>query len=260
MDKTSAHSAPRLHLRIRPTAEWKLRSGHPWLYSESILEQNREGELGELAVIYDRFNNFLAIGLFDPDSPLRVRVLLVGKAQTLDQAWWRARRDAAISRREGWFDTRTNGYRLINGESDGWPGLVLDRYDSTLVLKLYTAAWLPRLAEISDLFQTYAFRGVRPSPGAALLEEPLVTESSTALDNAELAVAEDGHTPPTRSSHPMGAENPARLILRLSRNTQSLARRQFDLSDGQILRGPTLDGPETFLETGLRSVAVLGHS
>ena len=36
----------------------------------------------------------------------------------------------------------------MTGENDGWPGLVLDRYDSTLVLKLYTAAWLPRLEEI----------------------------------------------------------------------------------------------------------------
>src|SRR5260221_9193346 len=102
MDKTSAHSAPRLHLRIRPTAEWKLRSGHPWLYSESILEQNREGELGELAVIDERFNNFLAIGLFDHDSPLRVLVLLFANAQTLDQAWWPARPDASISRLDGW--------------------------------------------------------------------------------------------------------------------------------------------------------------
>ena len=39
----------------------------------------------------------------------------------------------------------------MNGESDGWPGLVLDRYEATLVVKLYTAAWLPRLAEIIAL-------------------------------------------------------------------------------------------------------------
>ena len=52
------------------------------------------------------------------------------------------------------FDSQTTGYRLINGESDGWPGLVLDRYDNTLVLKLYTLAWLPRLEEIADLLAT----------------------------------------------------------------------------------------------------------
>jgi 23S rRNA (cytosine1962-C5)-methyltransferase len=49
------------------------------------------------------------------------------------------------------FDEQTNGYRWINGESDGWPGLVLDRYDAVLVLKLYTAAWLPRLDEVVGL-------------------------------------------------------------------------------------------------------------
>ncbi|MDB6058537.1 MAG: rRNA ((2)-)-methyltransferase, partial [Verrucomicrobiales bacterium] len=47
----------------------------------------------------------------------------------------------------------TNGYRCINGESDGWPGLVLDRYAETYVLKIYTAAWLPRLQEVIGLLE-----------------------------------------------------------------------------------------------------------
>src|SRR5207302_10961229 len=117
---------------------------------ESIIEQNRDGQMGELAIIYDRYDNFLAIGLFDPTSPLRVRVLLVGKSQTINQDWWRAHFTAAIQRRDGLFDEQTTGYRCLNGESDGWPGLVLDRYGTTLVLKLYTAAWLPRLDEVVD--------------------------------------------------------------------------------------------------------------
>ena len=142
-----------LRLRITAAAENHVRGGHPWLFAESIHEQNREGRCGELAVIFDRKDRFLAIGMFDPESPLRVRVLHAGKPQTIDVAWWAARLDAALARREGLFDARTTGYRLINGESDGWPGLVLDRYDTTLALKLYTAAWLPRLAEISDLLR-----------------------------------------------------------------------------------------------------------
>jgi 23S rRNA (cytosine1962-C5)-methyltransferase len=51
------------------------------------------------------------------------------------------------------FDEQTTGFRWLNGESDGWPGLVLDRYDSTLVMKLYTAAWLPRLEEITGVIR-----------------------------------------------------------------------------------------------------------
>src|SRR5882757_3025117 len=138
----------RLRLRITATAESIVRSGHPWLFADSIHESNRPGQTGEFAVIFDRKDKFLAIGLYDADSPIRVRVLHVGKPQTIDAAWWQARLAQALARRAGLFDATTTGYRLIHGESDGWPGLVLDKYDATLVLKLYTAAWLPRLAEI----------------------------------------------------------------------------------------------------------------
>jgi 23S rRNA (cytosine1962-C5)-methyltransferase len=93
------------------------------------------------------------VGLFDPGSPIRVRILHAGKPQTIDNAWWAARLAQAVERRRGLFDEHTNGYRVINGESDGWPGLVLDRYDETFALKLYTAAWLPRFEEISNLIR-----------------------------------------------------------------------------------------------------------
>jgi len=143
---------PRLKLTLRPTAESIVRSGHPWVYSESIRDQNREGAAGELAVIYDRRDKFLAVGFYDPDSPLRVRILHTGKPATIDEAWWRASLEAALARREGIADARTNGLRLLNGESDGWPGLVLDRYDTTLVVKLYSPAWLERLEMVKAIF------------------------------------------------------------------------------------------------------------
>jgi 23S rRNA (cytosine1962-C5)-methyltransferase len=142
-----------LHLRITAAAETIVRGGHPWLFADSIHELNRAGQPGEIAVIYDRNDKFLAVGLFDPDSPIRVRILHAGRPQTIDAAWWQARLEQTLARRRDLFDVQTTGYRLIHGESDGWPGLVLDRYDTTLVLKIYTAAWLPRLDEILALFQ-----------------------------------------------------------------------------------------------------------
>ena len=155
-----------------------------------------------LAVIFDRLDKFLAIGLFDPESPLRVRLLRIGKPISIDHEWWIERLRHSIARRHGLFDAETNGYRWINGESDGWPGLILDRYADTLVMKLYTAAWLPRLEEV-----------------VALLRAELEAEQ---------------------------------LVLRLSRNIQSLAHREFSRTDGQILFGPALEMPVVFLETGLR--------
>ena len=139
---------PRLRLRVTAAAESAIRGGHPWVFDASIREQNRPGQAGELAVIFDRRDKFLALGLYDPLSPIRVRVLHHGKPATADAPWWRARLQTALARRDGLFDAQTTGYRCLSGESDGWPGLVLDRYDTSFVLKLYSAAWLPRVGEV----------------------------------------------------------------------------------------------------------------
>lgn len=192
---------PRLRLRVTPVAERILRGGHPWLFAASVREQNRDGQCGELAVVYDRSDRFLAIGLFDPDSPLRLRVLHAGKPATIDDAWWQTHLKTALQKREGLFDDQTTGFRWIHGESDGWPGLVLDRYGSALVIKLYTAAWLPWLERIVACIR------------AALKFD--------------------------------------RLILRLSRNIQEKARKQFQLEDGQCLSGNSTENNAIFLETGL---------
>ena len=116
-----------LRLHVSCAAETHIRAGHPWLFADSIREQNREGKPGELAVAYDRNDKFLAIGLFDPDSPIRVRVLQAGKAATIDADWWSRQLDGAIARREGISNHETTGLRLIHGENDRFPGLA-DEY------------------------------------------------------------------------------------------------------------------------------------
>ncbi|HAM71787.1 MAG TPA: 23S rRNA (cytosine(2499)-C(5))-methyltransferase [Verrucomicrobiales bacterium] len=172
---------PRLRLRVSPVAESRLRSGHPWLFSDSVREQNREGRTGELAVVYDRKDRFLAIGLYDPDSPIRLRVLHAGSPVQITPDWWAARIRESRLRREGLFDTRTTGHRWIHGESDGWPGLVLDRYDTTLVLKVYSGVWLPLLA------------GLIPQLVAEWAPERLVLRLSRNLQGAAAAAGfQDG--------------------------------------------------------------------
>jgi 23S rRNA (cytosine1962-C5)-methyltransferase len=142
-----------LRLRITAAAESIVRGGHPWVFAQSVRKQNRPGATGELAVIFDRSDRFLAIGLFDAESPIRIRILHQGKPQPIDPPWWQQRAASAFALRGSLFDPQTTGFRCINGENDGWPGLVLDQYDATRVLKLYTAAWLPRLDATADLLK-----------------------------------------------------------------------------------------------------------
>ena len=149
----------RLRLRVTARAESILRSGHPWLYSDSIREQNRPGTAGELAVVFDREDKFLAVGLFEPESPIRFRCLHVGKPTNVDAAWWRRRLQETIARRAGLFGPETTGYRLIHGESDGWPALVMDRYADVLVLKLYSPVWIPHFGLLREILSE-AFPGL----------------------------------------------------------------------------------------------------
>lgn len=191
----------RLHVRLRSAAESRIRAGHPWIFSDSIREQSHEGSAGELAIVFDRNDKFLALGLYDPDSPIRVRIIHRGKPTNVDADWWRLRLREAMHLRKAVVDAETNGLRWINGESDSFPGLVLDQYAETFVLKLYSAIWFPRLEEV-----------------IALICEEL---------------------------------RPSRLILRLSRNIQSVAG-TLGLEDGTTIIGVPPVGPVIFLESGLR--------
>ena len=141
-------SEKRLAIHVIPAAERALRGGHPWLFDQAIRKQSHEGQPGDLAVIFDSKRRFLAVGLYDPDSPIRVRVLQHRQQATIDAGWFKAKLEAAAALRQPLQAQNTDGYRLVHGENDSLPGLVVDRYARTLVMKLYTAAWLPHLRDV----------------------------------------------------------------------------------------------------------------
>jgi 23S rRNA (cytosine1962-C5)-methyltransferase len=141
----------RIALHVSAPAERALRQGHPWIFDQAITEQSHEGAPGDLAVIFDNKRNFMAIGLYDPTSSIRVRILQHRQPATIDSNWFQEKLSKAIQLRrplaEQSAEIKTNGYRLVHGENDGFSGLVLDRYADTLVLKLYTPAWIPHVKD-----------------------------------------------------------------------------------------------------------------
>lgn len=148
LEHLPAPETRRIALHVSPAAERALRQGHSWLFAESIRQQSHAGQPGDFAVVFDKKDRFLAIGLYDPESPVRVKVLHHGQTAPIDAAWFAAKIQQAAKIREHLPAEGTTGCRLIHGENDGLPGLIADRYASTLVLKLYTAAWLPHLRTI----------------------------------------------------------------------------------------------------------------
>ncbi len=145
LSKIPTISDKRLAVRVKPAAERALKDGHPWLFEEAITKLSGDGRSGDLAVIFDRKKRFLAVGLYDPDSSIRVRVLQHSQSAVINQDWLQAKIEAAARLRAPLPAARTTAYRLVHGENDGLPGLVIDRYDNTYVIKLYTAAWVVHL-------------------------------------------------------------------------------------------------------------------
>ncbi|MCH2195000.1 class I SAM-dependent rRNA methyltransferase [Kordia sp.] len=147
----------KIAIKLKPSAETLVKKGHPWIFENSIVKQNKEGKSGDLAVIFDnRKNKFLACGFYDPNSPIRIKILQANKPATINTTWFANKIQEAYQKRIPLLQTDTNSYRLIYGENDGLPSLVADVYDNVLVVKLYASYWfyylkdiLPELIKIS---------------------------------------------------------------------------------------------------------------
>jgi 23S rRNA (cytosine1962-C5)-methyltransferase len=144
----------RLAVRVTPDALRHVRAGHPWVFEESVTSVSHEAEAGDVAVLFDDRRRFVALALHDPDSPIRFRVLHVGRPTPLDDDFWRRAVAAALDRRTAFTtdpDAAELAYRVLNGENDGFPGLVVDRYAGVLVVKLYSAVWYAHLPTLTRL-------------------------------------------------------------------------------------------------------------
>ena len=142
-----------IKIQISKTLQGKIRKGYPWVFNYQIQNRIPDGSQENLGVIYDHNNHFLAVGLWEPCSDLCFRVLNLGKPREINRCFFLERLQSAIKIRQDLENQGTTGYRVINGESDGFPGLVLDRYEDTLVVKLYTTSWFPFLDGLCELFQ-----------------------------------------------------------------------------------------------------------
>jgi 23S rRNA (cytosine1962-C5)-methyltransferase len=109
--------------------------GHPWIYRTAVADG--EAALGSSVRLVDRDRRVLGWGIWDPTSPIAVRVWSRDPHRAIDARLFRERLEAALGIRERWFgDGATTAYRILNGEGDRTPGFVLDRYADVAVLRI----------------------------------------------------------------------------------------------------------------------------
>ena len=164
-------------IRLKPGKERSLQRRHPWIFDSAIARGGADA--GETVRVESSEGQFLAWGAFSPASKIRVRAWSFDEQQRIDAAFFAQACTRAIRARQR-MDIASDGLRLIHGESDGLPGLIVDRYGDTLVAQflgsgverwkgviadaLLQETGLTRLYERSDA-SSRTLEGLEPATG-----------------------------------------------------------------------------------------------
>jgi 23S rRNA (cytosine1962-C5)-methyltransferase len=163
-----------MRIYLKKGREAPVLRGHPWIFSGAIESAKGDTERPGVADVFDATGKFLARGLFSPKSQIRVRIL-TSHEERIDQEFFSRRIAAALAVRERYLAQVTNAYRIINGEGDFLPGLIVDRYTDYLVCQFFTAGTEAFKSEIVTALSELPFcRGVfDKSEGRVRVEEGL---------------------------------------------------------------------------------------
>lgn len=126
---------------VSPRAVKRLKGGHPWIFRSDVVSRP-DAPAGVVQVESAR-GEPLGWALWSPASEISLRHVDANPSATIDAAWWHTRLARAIARRDP-LAGESNAYRLVHGEGDGLPSLVVDRYGDSLVVQLLSAgvdAW-----------------------------------------------------------------------------------------------------------------------
>jgi 23S rRNA (cytosine1962-C5)-methyltransferase len=191
-------------IRLREGKERSLLRKHPWVFQGSV--DKGKADPGETVRVEGHDGQFLAWASFSPSSMIRVRAWSFDEAERIDAAFFQRRVEAALAMRAR-LGIRSNGVRLVHGEADGLPGLIVDRYDDILSAQFLSAGTERWKAMIADalLAATGCTRlyersdsGVRQMEGLAPVKGWLRGDGATAVTLHEhdirLSVdVEEGH-------------------------------------------------------------------
>jgi 23S rRNA (cytosine1962-C5)-methyltransferase len=190
-------------IRLKPGKEKSLQRRHPWVFEGSIAKG--KGDPGETVRVESDTGQFLAWGAYSPSSKIKVRVWSFRETDRIDAAFFEAAVASSVSAR-AFFDIQSNGVRLVHGESDGLPGLVVDRYDDILVAQFMSAGadrWKQVLADAllkatgcQRLYErsdggTRALEGLEPTKGWLRGAEVLGGVTAVVLQEHEWKLALD---------------------------------------------------------------------
>lgn len=137
---------------LKPGRERSLLRRHPWVFSGAIAKVLGKPEPGDTVSVESSIGEFLAWGSISPSSQIRIRVWSWDPEEEISYEFLKSKLQNALERRESWADpAETNALRLVHAESDGIPGLIVDRFSETLVVQYLSSGaeyWRESIADI----------------------------------------------------------------------------------------------------------------
>ncbi len=138
------------NLVLKAGKERSLQRRHPWVYATAVAKLQGNAQRGDTVKVLGAKGEFLAWAAYSPDSQLRARVWTFDSSAVVDRNFFEKRLRAAIAARAH-LRPRTDAIRLVFGEADGLPGLVVDQYGPLLVVQLLSAGadfWRATLVDL----------------------------------------------------------------------------------------------------------------
>lgn len=126
-------------LTLHPGRDKSVRNRHPWIFSGAVARVDRSARDGDVVEVHAADGRWLARGYLNRRSQIQVRLLTWDPGEAVDGDFWRRRLERALAGRAALAATgHTTAYRLVHAESDGLPGLVVDRYGDWLAVQALT--------------------------------------------------------------------------------------------------------------------------
>lgn len=131
-------------LCLKKDKEFSILRGHPWAFAEAFKAIPEGLKTGDIAEVYSHKNALLGMGYVDVESKILVRMVPVNPGEDFEKGVARLVKQAVAHRKEFFNEPeKTNAYRVINGEGDGLPGLIVDYYAGAVSLQIYSLGLQP---------------------------------------------------------------------------------------------------------------------
>lgn len=187
-----------LTLRMKPGREKSLLRRHPWIFSGAVQDVEGEPASGATVDLLSSNKQFLARASFSPNSQIRARVWTFDPNEQVDADFFQRKiRTAVDTRRRLNFEGQSDAFRIVYAESDGIPGLIVDRYADVLVLQSLTAGsefWKEIIADI--LLEETGLSTIYERSDADVREleglEPKIGLLRGAIPNSPIIIHENG--------------------------------------------------------------------